>query len=139
VYQILVAVRGDPRFGGNGTEISSALLNDTGSNLMNILQSDLTAMGIRPSSYRGYSPHVKITTANGTVRRRTLQLQIQLRDQNGTAASDWFIEEAAIVPRGDRLSGEEIRNRFYFATPPGNAILCIAEKKNGLLTALPVV
>jgi hypothetical protein len=107
--------------------------------MMNILQSDLTAMGIRPNNYRGYSPHVRIATANGMVRRRTVQLRIQLRDQNGTAAADWFIEEGAIVPRGDRLSAEEIRDRFYFATPPGNAILCIAEKKNGLMAALPVV
>lgn len=107
--------------------------------MMNVLQSDLTAMGIKRTSYTGYGPPVNITTANGDIRRPTLTLQIQLRDENGTPASQWFREEAAIIRNGDRLSGESIRDQFYFATAPGNEFLYIAEKKNGLMGLLPVI
>lgn len=107
--------------------------------MMNIWQSDLTAMGIARKSYNGYGPRVSIITANGIVRRPTLTLEIQLRDQNGTTASEWFREEAAIITQGDRLSGESIRDEFYFATAPGNDFLYIAQKKNGLMDLLPVI
>ena len=63
---------------------------------------------------------------------------------DGTAISPWFREVAIIKPvlpgvPDFRLSGNAMRNYFYFATAPGNTTLYVAKKKNGIVTQLPVV
>ena len=63
---------------------------------------------------------------------------------DGTAISPWFREVALIktvlpgVP-SLRLSGNAMRNHFYFATAPRNTTLYVAKKKNGIVTQLPIV
>jgi hypothetical protein len=63
---------------------------------------------------------------------------------NGTVASSWFREAAVSalihpeVPQY-RLSGNAMRICLYFSTAPGDVTLYIAEKKNGIVTQLPVM
>lgn len=85
-----------------------------------------------------------VTTANGVVDRERITIEIQLLMADGTAISPWFRELAIIKPilpgaSDYRLSGNAMRNHFYFATAPGNTMLYIAKKKNGIVTQLPVV
>jgi hypothetical protein len=112
---------------------------------MSLFQPDLTAMGIPPrgssgpNSYGGWSNPVTIVTANGTVNRESLTVELQLRKPDTTPASDWFRESAVLVQQGNYLTGGRIRRHFYFATAPGNRHLFVAQKKNGLMSILPAV
>jgi hypothetical protein len=143
VFQILVKVRPIPGLGVNGGEIRLGLLNDTGSNTMSLKQSDLNAMHITTGNYQGWTDPVPVTTANGRVTRDSLDLQVQLRKSSNAPASDWFNEPAIIIPpqdqQTDRLSGDEMRVRFYFATGPGNQHLYMAETKTALNSILPAL
>lgn len=138
-------MRGIPGFGAIGGEIRRQIVNDTGSNMMSLFDSDLIAMGIQrvnsgPNPYLAWGIPMPILTANGIVNRDSLTIQIQLQKQDTTAASEWIREGAVVVPQqGNRLSGGEIRNNFYFATAPGNQHLFVAEKKNGIISQLPAV
>jgi hypothetical protein len=44
-----------------------------------------------------------------------------------------------VQPGQYRLSGSAMRDHLFFATAPGNANLFVAQKKNGIVTQLPVV
>ncbi|KAK9489934.1 hypothetical protein V1508DRAFT_426405 [Lipomyces doorenjongii] len=69
---------------------------------------------------------------------------MQITKADGTAVSPWFEEVAVItasqpgVPQ-PRLSGNEMRTYLYFATAPGNLTLYVAQKKNGVISQLPVI
>jgi hypothetical protein len=83
---------------------------------------------------------VLILAANKPVNRPILWIQPQWRRRGGGIASDWFGERACFPPQGqgERLSGDEIRQEFYFATAPGNHYLYVAEKKYEIVDMLPV-
>jgi hypothetical protein len=115
------------------------ILNDTGSNAMTVIPSDLTAMQI-PDDHFSWLPDVTVRTANGRVTRRSLLIEIQLRKVDSNEASSWFRETATVDPpqRSEhRLSGAEMRRRFYFATAPGHNRLFVSMTKGGLTGALP--
>ncbi len=59
---------------------------------------------------------------------------------DGTALTPWFLEQAG-SPQDfpPRLSGNVMRNHIYFATAPGNATLFVAQKKNGIVSQLPIM
>ena len=69
-------------------------------------------------------------------------IEIQILEADGTAITPWLRETAVVTPGPGvqyRLSGSAMRNHLYFATALGNANLFVAEKKNGMVTHLPVV
>jgi hypothetical protein len=115
-------------------------MNDTGSNTMSLSQTDVNAMGIT-GNYPGWAGTAHITTVNGVITRQRIYIMIQLRKLGGGVASDWFRERANVSTQqlDYRLSGNNLRRRFYFATAPGNRRLFVSERKHGLIALLPAV
>ena len=56
---------------------SNLVLNDTGSSLLTVFDTDLVALGI-PSIYAGYGPQISINTAAGVVSRQSITVEVQL-------------------------------------------------------------
>ena len=107
-----------------------------------MFDTDLVALGYNPQTYLGNIGQSYIETANGVVTRQRIMIEMQLKKPDWTPASDWFVERGVITPFGPtqiRLSGLELRSHLYFATAPGNQSLYVAQKKNGIVTQLPVV
>jgi hypothetical protein len=136
MFQILL--RAKPLSGGNPIDIG--IMNDTGSNIMSLSQTDVNAMGIT-RNYPGWAGTAHITTVNGVIIRQRIYILIQLRKLSGGIASDWFRERATVSTQqlDYRLSGNNLRRRFYFTTAPGNRRLFISERKHGLIALLPAV
>ena len=67
-----------------GIEIDRVILNDTGSNVLSLFQTNLTVMEIPPvettgpNSYWGWSNPVSVETANGVLNLQTLTIELQL-------------------------------------------------------------
>ena len=60
--------------------------------------------------------------------------------QNLIPMTDWLTEDFVIrpwVPDTLVLSGGEVRHHLFFATAPGNQLLYVAGRKNGLTELLP--
>jgi hypothetical protein len=131
-------------FGGSPNFINVSIANDTGSDAQTIFSSDLINLNYNPNTYQGRGPYAQVVTANGVVARERIVIEMQLVGADGTIASPWFSEWALITPIQPgvlqyRLSGIAMCNHLYFATAPGNTTLFISEKKNGIVTQLPVV
>jgi len=145
MHQILARFRLVPALGGNPNLIYNVTIaNDTGSNIQTIFTTDLINLHYNPNTYHGRLGFIPVLTAGGYVAREQIIIEIQLMKANGTIVSPWFREWALITPiqlgvPQYRLSGSAMRNHLYFATAPGNAALFVAEKKNGIVTQLPVV
>jgi hypothetical protein len=118
-------------------------MNDTGSSIQTLLSTDLAALGYNRLTYRGHRGVTDLRTTNGVIRRRRIMIETQIIMEDGTAITPWFIQPAVVLPLQSgvqyRLSGRAIRDHLYFATAPGNANLFVAQKKNGIVTQLPVV
>ena len=117
-------------------------MNDTGCSIQTLFSTDLTAVGYDQLTYRGHKGTADIGTANGVVSRRRIAIETQILKADGTAITPWFGQNAVVLPQSGiqyRLSGRAIRDHLYFATAPGNANLFVAQKKNGIVTQLPVV
>lgn len=130
-----------PDLGGTDATVNVSILNDTGSTVQSVLQTDLAAMGLNPQ-YGGLGPAIVVQTANGPVNRQSIFVELQLMRADGTAVSGWIRELGLITPPGAaqmRLTGAGIRNHLYFATAPGNQNLYVAEKKNGIMSELPAL
>ena len=128
--------------GDDNVILPVGILNDTGSTIQTLFDTDLLALGYNPQTYQGNTGQVYIQTANGSVARQSILFEMKLRKPDGTPASGWFVEEGVITPSGQintRLSGSRIRRHLYFATAPGNQALYVARKKNGIASRLPVV
>lgn len=131
-------------FGGNqNNTLNVSIINDTGSELQTIFPTDLAALHYNPGTYLGTIGNWPVDTANGTVVRTWIQIEMRIIKADGTAITPWFPEIGVITPLHGgtqyRLSGKAMRAHLYFATAPGNATLFVAEKKNGIVTQLPVV
>lgn len=133
------------RFGGNpNVTLPVIISNDTDSDAQTIFTSDLASLNYDPYTYQGRMEPVAVLTATNVVVRDQIWIEIQLMRVDGTEPSQWFPELAVITPnipgiQQSRLSGQAIRDHFYFATAPGNEILYVAMKKNGIVSQLPVV
>jgi hypothetical protein len=131
------------RLGGDDNAvIRMRLLNDTGSSLQTIFDTDLASIYYNPQTYQGNLGQLNVTTANGTVARQGIVVEMQLRKPNWEPASDWFVENGVIVPFAPnitRLSGSGLQSSLYFVTTPGNQFLYVARKKNGVVSQLPVI
>ncbi|KAI9759186.1 MAG: hypothetical protein M1840_003506 [Geoglossum simile] len=138
-FRLMAAYGGDPN-----VTFPVVIANDTGSNIQTVFTSDLAQLNYDPNAYQCPMGPTTITTASGVVVRQRIYIEVQLSRQDGTAASDWFIEMAVVTPimpgvEQTRLSGRRIRDHFYFATAPGNATLYVAIKKNGIVSQLPAL
>ena len=83
---------------------------------------------------------VQVATANGPAYQHSMFIDMQILTSTFVPLTPWF-EEIAIVkpdsPGAARLSGHAMRDHLFFATPPGNALLHVAQKKAGIIRDLP--
>lgn len=75
----------------------------------------------------------------------SLEIRILKRDEYGAikALTEWMPERFVIRDwnHGETLllSGTAMRQRLFFATAPGNELLYVSVKKNGIISQPPVV
>jgi hypothetical protein len=140
MFQIRMMVRAIPLQGGSGTEYAVSVLNDTGSNLLNVWDNHAASMGIDKPTYTQYRAPVAVDTAAGTTYRTKTKVQICVMDLTQVPLSDWFEEDCVVVPQtSPLLSGQNMRNELYFATAKGNRELFVGKTKNSIVMALPAL
>lgn len=74
-------------------------MNDTGSNVLTLYDSDLTRMG-NSTQYNGWENVVTFDTASGSAAFRSLLVKVQLLDEHDQPWSSW-IKEYALVRDDD--------------------------------------
>lgn len=99
-------------------------------------------MAIFPAILQVHPP-VILATALAPVQRSVIVLDVQLLNREYNPIGDWFSAQAVVVPgvpNRDKCSGMFVRKSFFTATAPNaEALLYVAEKKNGIVTHLPVL
>ena len=70
------------------------ILNDTGSSVQTVFDTDLASLGYNSQTYQGHTGQADIETANGTVMRQLILIEVQLIKHDGTPASGWFEVDA---------------------------------------------
>ncbi len=132
-------VRLIPSQGGDGTVHGIIAMNDTGSDILSLFQSDLQYLG-NMQGYAGWLGVIPISYANGATQYYPrIKVEVQLVRDDNIPWSDWIRELAIIQPDSpglSRLSGYEIRNVLYLGTSPGNHSLAVATTKGGLASLL---
>ncbi|KAB8208235.1 hypothetical protein BDV34DRAFT_190636 [Aspergillus parasiticus] len=122
--------------------ITRRIANDTGSDIQTIFVSDLEHLQYNPQTYVGIIGPRPIHTPSGIMIRVQILIEVQIVNPRGEAITPWFVQIAIVTPDAPglvRLSGEAMRSHLFFATAPGNGILYVAKKKNGIVSRLPVV
>jgi hypothetical protein len=139
LFQIRMLVRLIPQQGGDGTVHRINVINDTGSCLLTLFDTDISFLG-NLQGYTGWRGDVTVRNASGTINRyRRLRVQIQLVRDDYSPWSNWINEYAAIKPASQgvpRLSGNGIRRVLYLGTAPGNHLLAVAATKGGMASLL---
>ena len=141
--QLLMEVRLIPELGGDGSVWGVGVLNDTGSDIMTLLTTDLPYLGSF-AFYFGWCMDMEVQDAGGrTETLRSLWVQVRLVEMQEGAHVPWssWINENAIIRESMhgilRLSGARIRQHLYFATGPGNRTLAVSINRTGLMSHLP--
>ncbi len=149
--KIPARIRIPTSLGGDDLQyITVMILNDTGSTLQTVFDyPDLLLLGFEWDgssipNYRGFVGWIDVNVATGQIQRPCFEIEMQIVESTGQPLTDWFHELAVITPRNpsipqSRLSGYEMRNRLFFATPPGNDCLIVAQFKNGIVQGLPTM
>lgn len=86
--------------------------------------------------YRGI---VNVTTAAGSISDDFVSIEHQILTQNLVPLTPWFREFAVVKPDGfvgARLSGAQMRNFLFFATPLGNGDLYVARTRDAIVHKL---
>ncbi|KAM5457435.1 hypothetical protein MaudCBS49596_000630 [Microsporum audouinii] len=78
---------------GEPSSINVTMLNDTGSNMLTVFDTDLIALAI-PPTYGGFSSYVSMSTAGGQVQRQHIVVEVQLLDSQGNP--DWVLEHGIV-------------------------------------------
>ncbi|KAI9768354.1 MAG: hypothetical protein M1840_004962 [Geoglossum simile] len=138
-HELRMLLRLTPQRGGDGTVHGIIAMNDTGSGLLSLFDTDMQHLG-NFWGYAGWHGPIAIQDATGTVTiYPAVLVQVQLVRDDNSPWSDW-IEEFAIVkpvvPGLPRLSGAGIRGSLYLATAPGNSFLAVSVTKGGLTSLL---
>jgi hypothetical protein len=124
-----------PDQGGDGTVHGIIAMNDTGSDILSLFDTDMPYLG-NLQGYGGWIGNVAINYANGTTNvYPKLLVEVQLVRNDNSPWSDWIVEEAIVQPMRPgvmRLSGVGIRDALYIGTAPGNHFLAVAVTKGGL-------
>src|SRR4051794_3078621 len=85
-------------FGGNpNTTFDVEIMNDTGSNIQTLFPTDLVALGYDRLTYRGHRGVIDVRTANGTMRRRVIVIEVQITKADGMAITPWFRQNAIVL------------------------------------------
>jgi hypothetical protein len=112
-----------PQRGGDGTFHRITVMNDTGSNILSIFDTDMLHLG-NAQGYAGWFGGVAVRNANGTVNRYPrIHVQVQLvRDDKSVWIDEWAMVKPS-SPNVPRLSGLGIRDILYLGTAPGNDLV----------------
>lgn len=124
--------------GGDGSRVGIRVINDTGSSVLTILNTDLMYLG-NLQAYYGWSGDVFVTVANGNVERlHSLWVEIRfLVPETLEPWGPWILEQAVIrVDAIDRLSGSGMRQHLFFGTSPLNAHVAVATTKYGMTSII---
>lgn len=119
------------------------ILDDTGSAYLELFRGDdCQKLGLTPA-YHAWMGDVNLDTANGTIRRKSILLEVQLF-VNGEPFGPVIETTATITPSLGktqlRCSGRFLRQALFTATSPnGQGILYISDKKTGVTKPLPAV
>lgn len=124
-------VRLCPELGGDGTRHGISVLNDTGSDVLTIFNTDLMRLG-NYEQYTGLLGYVYIGSCNGDIEMLlSLLVDIRLfRPSSLVPWGNWLSEEAIIrrpAPGVARLSGSWMRDRLFFGTRPGNYQVAVSD------------
>ena len=120
------------------------ILDDTGSDCLELFaDDDCVKLGLTPS-YQYWGPNITLETSNGTVRRQSIALAVQLY-VNSAPFGPGVLEYATISPglggNQERASGMALRqNLFTGMSPYGAGSLLLSDTKTGVtrsLTAKP--
>jgi hypothetical protein len=128
-----------PAYGGDGTIYGIIAMNDTGSDILTLFNTDFAHLG-NIQGYMGWRLPAHIMHANGTVAVfPKLSVQVQLVRDDNTPWGNWIDEQALVkqpAPGVSRLLGVGIRHHLYLGTAPGNHHLAVAATKGGLASLL---
>ncbi|KAI9768493.1 MAG: hypothetical protein M1840_004903 [Geoglossum simile] len=125
-HELRMLARLIPELGGDGTIHGLIALNDTGSDILTLFDTDMACLG----NAQGYGAWVGAVDVCPSV-----LVEIQLVRDDNSPWSNGIIEKAMVRPAGPgvpRLSGVQIRKAFYIATGPGNHFLAVSVTKDGL-------
>jgi hypothetical protein len=107
-----MSVRLTPQRGGDGTVYRIIVINDTGSNLLTLFDTDMSSLG-NFQGYTGWIGDAEVRDASGIV---NTYRQVQLLRDDNLLWSDWINERAVVKPASQgvpRLSGYGIRKVLY--------------------------
>ena len=128
-----------PEFGGDGTIHGIIAMNDTGSDILTLFDTDLLQLG-NIQQYIGWQLPISVIDANGgSAFFDRIFVQVQLVQDDNTPWGNWIDEVALVKPVGPdvpRLSGAGIRQVLYIGTAPGNHLLAVSATKGGLTSLL---
>jgi hypothetical protein len=128
-----------PLQGGDGTTCGIIAMNDTGSDILTIFDTDRPFLG-NMQAYFGWLGPTAVRNANGTMDVcPKISLQVQLVRDDDSPWSGWIDEEAIVRSAGPgvtRLSGVGIRDILYFGTAPGNHSLAVSATRGGLTSSV---
>jgi hypothetical protein len=85
------------RFPGSQREIDLAFLDDTGSSMMSIFETDVDAMQIR-GGQRLYAGIAQVTTANDVVQLPVIFLEVNIRSLANEFIGPWIATTATVYP-----------------------------------------
>ena len=119
-------------------------LDDSGSSYQDVFWEDNCLFLGLHSLYKGWDGWVPLSTANGTVWRETVVLEVNMRVQHGAPLGPWAPMKCCVGPGyaagSTRCSGMHTRKNLFTATAPdGLGRLFVAGRKNGMVVQLPVV
>jgi len=122
--------------------IDVPVLDDTGSAFLEVYNQDCFMLGVLPGVIQ-QNRWVWLDTVGGLVGRHLLFLEAQLLDRQQNPIRG-RVPVTAVVDPGDpdrlRCSGMFVRKSLFTATAPDmSGLLHVAERKNGIVTHLPVV
>jgi len=138
-FQIRMLLRLTPERGGDGTVHGITVMNDTGSAILSLFDTDMLRLG-RLEGYTGRAGQVEVRSANGTTNTYPrIHVQVQLARTDDSPWSNWINEWAIVKPSSPnvpRLSGIGIRRILYLGTAPGNHLLAVAATKGGMTSLI---
>jgi hypothetical protein len=125
--------------GGDGQWHNIQMMNDTGSDIMKIFDSDFAMLG-NLSDYDPVSDWVLISDANGFQQpRQRIFVEVQLARGIDDEWGPSFLEAGVIYPDGlgiPRLTGLGLRLNFFIGTAPDFTYLAVACTKSGMSSLL---
>ncbi|KAI4152914.1 MAG: hypothetical protein LQ340_002622 [Diploschistes diacapsis] len=138
-HELLASIRLALWAGGDGSTTNVTMMNDTGSDVMTLLDTDLMNLG-NIDYYIGGRDLMSVSNASGIEELLWIHyLNVQLRTQDGEPIGRWFDEIAVLrrsYPGIVTLTGSGIRRVFWMGTSPIFDALAIAETRGGMTSLL---